>query len=92
MSIVEAMAAGRPVVVTDRVNIAPDIEAAGAGWVTPCEPERIAAALVEALRDPVRANAMGNAGRLLVADQYSAGNVASRMSAAMAAIVDRRNT
>ena len=33
VAMVEAMAAGTPVVITPGVNLAPEIDAAGAGWI-----------------------------------------------------------
>ena len=50
-SIVEAMACARPVIVTDRVNIAREIAAAGAGLVTPCDSGEIARALTTLLTE-----------------------------------------
>ena len=42
---VEAMAAGLPVVVSERVGVQQDIAAAEAGMIVPCEPEALARAL-----------------------------------------------
>ncbi|NBW87592.1 MAG: glycosyltransferase, partial [Planctomycetia bacterium] len=51
ISIVEAMAAGRAVVVSEHVGVKEEILAAGAGSVTSLEPARIAAALDDWLGD-----------------------------------------
>jgi glycosyltransferase involved in cell wall biosynthesis len=90
MSIVEAMACGKPVVVTDRVNIAPDIAAAGAGLVCPCDPGEIAQAVVRLLSDSSLAGTMGAAGRALVDREYAIGPAARRVHDAFASIVARR--
>jgi glycosyltransferase involved in cell wall biosynthesis len=84
MSIVEAMAHAKPVVVTDRVNIASDITKAGAGLVTPCDPLEIARALIWLLRDPHQCVSRGHSGREFVRQNYSVESVASRMAAVFA--------
>jgi glycosyltransferase involved in cell wall biosynthesis len=85
MSIVEAMAQSKPVVVTDRVNISPDIAAAGAGVVTTCSAAEIASAIVRVINDPQAAASMGRAGRVLVLEQYSLAHSARRMRDALTA-------
>lgn len=54
IAVVEAMAASRPVVVSSAVNLAPQIEAAGAGVVAEARPDRFAEALAGVLDDPGR--------------------------------------
>jgi glycosyltransferase involved in cell wall biosynthesis len=49
IAVAEAMAAGTPVVISDRVYIWEDVRDAAAGWVAPCEVE----ALTFALRSPL---------------------------------------
>ena len=90
MSIVEAMAGGKPVVVTDRVNIAEDIAAAGAGLVTRCDPGEIAGAIVDLISGSARSAAMGAKGRMLVEDQYLLATATEKMGQAMSSIVERR--
>lgn len=51
IAVVEAMACGLPVVISDRVDIWREVEAAGAGKVTPCDAERFASAVLELLAD-----------------------------------------
>ena len=90
MSIVEAMACGKPVVVTDRVNIAPEIAAAGAGLVCPCDPGEIAQAVARLLSDRALADTMGAAGRALAHREYAIAPAARRVHDAFASIAARR--
>ena len=41
LCVMEALACGVPVLISPHVNLAPDIEAAGAGWIAPVEEEAI---------------------------------------------------
>jgi glycosyltransferase involved in cell wall biosynthesis len=70
LSIVEAMACGVPVLVSRHVNLAEEIEGAGAGWVTSLD----RAVLLEALRGVLRADNewahRGRAGRELVRQRF----------------------
>jgi len=52
VAVVEAMGAGIPVVVSDQVGIHREISGAGAGLVTECSVERLAAALIQACESP----------------------------------------
>jgi len=71
LSVVEGMAAGLPVVVSEQVNIAEDVAAAGAGLVVPRDPARLADAIVRLLEDAALRERTGEAGRRLVTDRYS---------------------
>ena len=51
IALVEAMACGTPAVVSPGVNLAPDIDAAQAGWIVPREPAELAGALGRILGD-----------------------------------------
>jgi glycosyltransferase involved in cell wall biosynthesis len=48
--VAEALTCGVPVLVSKHVNLAQEIEAAGAGWVAPLERSALLAALLEALQ------------------------------------------
>jgi glycosyltransferase involved in cell wall biosynthesis len=71
MTVVEAMACGLPVVISDHVSIHREIVNAGAGVVTPCVVPSIAVAIENLLRDRARAKAMGSAGRRAALEQYT---------------------
>lgn len=63
IAVVEAMAAGLPVVVAPGVNLSSDIHAAGAGWVAGLEETRLIAVLAEAMRDADARRRRGAAAR-----------------------------
>ncbi len=52
IAVAEAMAAGVPVAISDRIHIAEDIQKAEAGWVGPLEVGAIASLIKSALLDP----------------------------------------
>lgn len=79
MSIVEAMACSKPVVVTDRVNICDEIAAACAGLVVPCDSEKIAQGIVTLLRNPESAAIMGKNGYKLVQEKFTVEKAATRI-------------
>jgi glycosyltransferase involved in cell wall biosynthesis len=71
VSVLEAMGAGRPVIVTRQCNL-PLVSERGCGWVIEAETSPLAAALLELLRLPARnLDAIGVSGRSLVAQHYS---------------------
>jgi glycosyltransferase involved in cell wall biosynthesis len=68
----EAMACGRPVVVTDIVGVAEDVGSTGAGIVVrPADEDALSRAIVSIIADGKRAASMGEAGRRLVEKKYS---------------------
>lgn len=79
MSIVEAMANGRPVVVTDRVNISAEIASNNAGVIVPCDARALSAAICTVLLDPPLGARMGRAGRALVENHFALRAVAGTM-------------
>jgi glycosyltransferase involved in cell wall biosynthesis len=70
LAVVEAMACGIPVVISDRVNIWREVRKAGAGLVTPCDAAEVAKALTGLLTDPERRARMGESGRRLARERY----------------------
>lgn len=79
MAVVEAMACGLPVVISDRVNIWRDIKEAGAGVVAPCDANEVARAVVGLLNDEEAVVRMGARGQGLVQEKYAVEKVAKQM-------------
>jgi glycosyltransferase involved in cell wall biosynthesis len=80
VAVVEALAAGLPVVVSPAVNIAPEIAAAGAGSVCPQEPEPLAVELLRLLCDPAERTRLGDRAREF-ARQFDWAGVAPQLKA-----------
>ncbi len=71
-AIIEAMAAGLPVVATDVGGNAEAVEHGVSGMIVPPEdPDALAAAIAELLADPAHARAMGTAGKAIAEKKYS---------------------
>ncbi len=71
LAVVEAMAAGVPVVISNRVNIFREVNQAGAGLVTDHDPAEIAAAVEQLLVDDDLRGQMGHCGALLVRERFN---------------------
>ena len=89
IAVVEAMAAGTPVVVSDQVGIHREIEEAGSGLVTTLDPADVAGAIGRLLDDPDAATRMGRAGEALAARRYSWERVAADVEALYEEVVGR---
>ncbi len=79
-SVVEAMACRIPVVISPHVDIATEIEEAGAGVIAERDPGKIAGAIGALLSDPSRCEEMGQRGRRFVEEAFNPGVVAARMT------------
>ena len=60
--VVEAMAAGLPVVITKNVGVAPSVERAGAGIVIEKDEKQLTEAILKILENPQLAKKMGEQG------------------------------
>lgn len=78
MSVVEAMAAGLPVVLTKGVAISGEIQNAGAGIVIEKDIKLLADAVVDLLENKDKAKKMGGRGKEFVYNNFSAEPVARR--------------
>ncbi len=78
-SVAEAMASGVPVVISDQVNIWPEVTRADAGLVVPCDADATAVALRKVLDDRVRARQMGDNGRRWAAEHLAWDIVGAQM-------------
>jgi glycosyltransferase involved in cell wall biosynthesis len=88
LAVAEAMAAGCPVVVTSRVNLAEDINTAGAGWIASEEPHALGDALRDAVGNATERESRGRAARIL-AERYRWTRVAAELAAAYAAAIEQ---
>ncbi|GHG34683.1 hypothetical protein GCM10018980_04470 [Streptomyces capoamus] len=79
MTLIEALAAGTPVVCTDTCGIADELSRRGAALVTDGSPAAMAAAVRRLLGDPELCAGMARAGRRVVEDVYSIGAVVDRL-------------
>jgi glycosyltransferase involved in cell wall biosynthesis len=86
IAVVEALACGCPVVVSDQVGIHREIARAEAGLVTPCEVDSLAEALCAVLADTGLRRRMRENGVRLARQQFSPEAVGSRMVEAYAAL------
>ncbi len=87
VAVIEAMAAGCPVVVTDQVAVHTDIAANKAGYVVPCDVEALAGALLEMLEDQPARAIMGLNGKCLTQTHYSPAAVTAKLTAAYRSIL-----
>ncbi len=71
IAVAEAMAAGVPVAISDRIHIAEDIRQAEAGWVGPLEIEAIASLIKSALLDPDERQRRGLNGKAYAKKYYN---------------------
>lgn len=79
MAVVEAMASGLPVIISEKVGIADVIRQGRAGLVTSLVPTDVALALRMMLSDKKKAMQMGDAGKIVARRNFSPGVVAQKM-------------
>ncbi len=90
--VAEAMASGVPVVISDQVNIWPEVKQANAGLVVPCDAEATANALQSVLADSVGGRQMGRNGRRWVAENLPWKIVAAQMASVYEQVAQDFNT
>lgn len=86
-AVFEAMASGAPVVISDRVNVWPEVSKADAGLIVPCDVDATAKAIQTLLDDPARGRQMGANGRRWVIENLSWSIVTTRIADAYAKLV-----
>ena len=91
IAVIEAMACGLPVLISDRVNIWREIAAAEAGRVAPPDVDAVAAGLEALLADEPAATAMGARARRFVAAHYDWAEIAVRLEAVYRALAEGRD-
>lgn len=81
IAVVEAMAAGLPVVISDQVNIWREVQAGGGALVVRCDEQKLTMALATVLRDSALAGDMARKARDTVQRLYRWDNVAVALEA-----------
>ena len=76
VAIVEALAAGTPVVISDQVNIKDEIRTAGVGGVVPTDADALAKEIDQWLANPARREHAASRCRAFVADNYDWNTIA----------------
>ena len=89
LAVIEAMAAGLPIIISDKVNIWREVESAGAGKVVPCEAGKLTEAILDLLDKPEMARQMGQKGQVLVRDEFQWPDIAVRLQETYAILIDR---
>ena len=89
-AVVEALAAGLPVVISEQCNF-PEVERADAGFVVPAEPGAVAEAVAAILADGDLARRMGEHGRCLIEEHYQWSAIARRMAQRYGELRDARS-
>jgi glycosyltransferase involved in cell wall biosynthesis len=87
ISVIEAMACGLPVLVSDKVNIWREVVADGAGLAAPCDAAAFADLIAQLVDDAPRLARMGEAGRRSVARRYDWASIAERLEAVYQAVL-----
>jgi glycosyltransferase involved in cell wall biosynthesis len=86
IALVEALACGCPVVLSDQVGIHREISRAEAGLVTPCRVDELAAAILNVLTDAGLRRRMSENGVRLAQQQFSLEAVSRQLAAAYASV------
>jgi glycosyltransferase involved in cell wall biosynthesis len=88
VGVTEALATGTPCVITEACNF-PEVATEGCGAVVPLDADALARGLLDVLRDPEEARAMGRRGRALVLERYTWPRIAEQMLALYAEVLGR---
>lgn len=91
IAVLEAMAGGLPVAISDQVNLWREVEGGGAGLVSPCDAGAFTAILERLLGDPAKARRMGQAGRTLARERFSWPRIAVELETLYADVAARRS-
>ncbi len=88
IAVIEALACGLPVVISDRVNIWREIKEGGGGEVEPLDPDRFADRILDMLADRDRLKAYGECGIETVSTLFDWPTIGQRLEHAYQAVVD----
>lgn len=90
LAVVEAMACGLPVLISDKVGIWQDVAKFEAGIVTQCDSSKIADAMEKLVNDPGLRIKLGLNGKKLVEAQFNIDRMAERMEIEYQSLCDAR--
>jgi glycosyltransferase involved in cell wall biosynthesis len=88
ISVLEGMASGLPCIITTGCNF-PEAAAAKAAHIVDIDADKIANALIECLKNPQQAQAMGARARQLIFDQYTWERIATKMIEVYTSIINK---
>jgi len=88
LAVIEAMAAGLPVIISDQVNIWREVQANQAGKVIPCDAAALADQLLDLLDHPEAAAGMAQRGKTLVQNHFQWPQIGQSLADAYARILD----
>ena len=88
IAVIEAMAARLPVIISDKVNIWREVEAARAGRVIPCDATALAEEILDLLAHPEGAAQMGRQGRTLVEERFQWPRIGRSLAEAYGRIIE----
>jgi len=91
IAVIEAMACGLPVVISDKVNIWREIKEGGGGEVEPLDPDRFAHRIIDMLADRDRLKSYGERGIETVSSLFNWPTIGERLETAYEAIADGRS-
>lgn len=80
LTVIEAMACGTPVIISNHVNICRQVQEAGAGIVVGLDQNALAEAICQVLEDQEGAKAMGTRGRRVVEKRYTWSRIVEQLT------------
>ncbi|CAI9084868.1 glycosyl transferase [Candidatus Methylacidiphilum fumarolicum] len=89
IAVVEAMAAGIPVIISDKVNIWREVKEGNAGIVVSCNVQEIAKACIELLSDDTLRHTMGENGKIIAENLFSIENTAKKLEESFIEIIKK---
>lgn len=90
MSVVDALAVGLPVIISDRVGLADIVQQENLGLVTPLEVEKVSLALITLLQNATLCKEIGCRARKIVREKYTPEVVADKMLIEFDRILSKR--
>ncbi len=88
IAVIEAMAMGLPVIISDQVNIWREVQDGRAGRVIPCDAGALADQILDLLAHPEAAASMGQTGRALVMERFPWPRIGRSLAEAYVRIID----